>query len=701
MLPGVMQLAWVTPMASPSLLAAPPATGRGPATRAARGPSLRLTPPPSVGVGSAPGSLASSARSTRLAVAGRQQEQAIHNDTEQAASANAVQRPADAGELVNGLEKTVEWSFQQVLSIFSGILASLFSLGAYNRQREASKSRSSVGEQPETANKSVRIVQQLGGSLLDTEAESPLFSLGPVPRCTVASDLRRPGRHITIITTASLPWLTGTAVNPLLRALGLARRQMPVVLVLPWLGEEEQRQLFPNGKSFASPEEQELSIAAWCKERASTDISKLPLQIRWYNAMYQPFLRSVFPSGDVSAELNPDDPKDVLILEEPEHLCWYHHGQRWPGLFQHVIGIVHTNYQDYLVQHQDEWPDSVKELSVYAASTLVCSAYCDVNIKLSDTIMPLPNEVTCNVHGVRDEFLAIGDQMGSSPVTPGDANPGGVSESQSQDLSHASAYYIGKAVTEKGWGELLDFLEAAGDRLKGLALDGYGSGADFDYIETRAKKLPESGAIIRMSPGRDHADEAIHKYGVLVNASTTDVLCTVTVEALAMGKQCVLARHASNRFFEEYFPERCHFFRPGDVDSFIVAVRDAVAAGKPQSLPPASRHLLTWEAASERLFTSAEVRVLSGPCKRPSEAAASLLAYRMHFDLMEDGNVAADFIKDATFGHQTPWDEYLDQWRRQELARMRDKALQIQVPVHIQEHERYLKDKIAEILKPS
>jgi len=345
-------------------------------------------------------------------------------------------------------------------------------------------------------------------------------------------------------------------VNPLLRALALAKTGRPVVLVLPWLPEVEQHNIFKQ--RFADPQEQEQAIIDWCRNDAQIDTAQLPLSFKWYDAYFVSTFQCIFPIGDCSLSIG-DSPRDVLILEEPEHLCWYHCGQRWPSLFKHVIGIIHTNYADYVVQmgYKSEIaiPGGMKEASVFTITTLVCSAYCDINVKLSDTIMPLPNAVTCNVHGVRGAFLDIGDRQGT--VADGE-----------KPAANGTAYYLGKALFGKGWAELLGILKDAGEKLSGILIDGFGSGTDYESIVTRSEALRDAGAAsLVMHPGVNHADSVTHGYGVLVNPSTTDVLCTVTVEALAMGKRCVLARHPSNHFFEDHFAERCHFFQVGDTDS--------------------------------------------------------------------------------------------------------------------------------------
>ena len=146
--------------------------------------------------------------------------------------------------------------------------------------------------------------------------------------------------HISIVTTAAMPWMTGTAVNPLLRAAHLAKAGKRVTLLVPWLHPEEQAFVFPAGLSFDAPAAQREHVERWLAERA-----RLPMdfELKFYASRYDAARGSILPLGDLTRYFT-DEESDVCVLEEPEHLNWYHHGRNWRSRFKLVVGIVHTNY---------------------------------------------------------------------------------------------------------------------------------------------------------------------------------------------------------------------------------------------------------------------------------------------------------------------------------------------------------------------
>jgi len=64
---------------------------------------------------------------------------------------------------------------------------------------------------------------------------------------SVTHNLEEGRRNVAIVTTASLPWMTGTTINPLFRAAYLARSaKQNVTLLVPWLCKEDQELVYPN-----------------------------------------------------------------------------------------------------------------------------------------------------------------------------------------------------------------------------------------------------------------------------------------------------------------------------------------------------------------------------------------------------------------------------------------------------------------------
>jgi digalactosyldiacylglycerol synthase len=508
---------------------------------------------------------------------------------------------------------------------------------------------------------------------------------------THQSDLTRPGRYFTIVTTASLPWMTGTAVNPLLRAAHLVQKTREinlrepttqwVTLVVPWLELEEDRQEL-YGRVFQNEDEQEDYIRAWLRNEGDMPEAADPntgLKIRFYPARYHSGLKSIFAMGDMCA-LVPDSEADICILEEPEHLNWYRApGEGWTKKFHYVVGIVHTNYKEYASGHYSGlWTAP----AIAVMSSAMVRAYCHKVIKLSDVLQTFApeKEKTSNVHGVRSEFLKEG--LRRAQEERGHADILNVMQvSSRRETERTSVYFIGKLLWAKGLDLMLD-LEEYYKQCTGeyFAIDIYGSGPEqkdimrsyhgrkqlngnskendestdeqdsipiFDASQNVLKQmsseespegsvftvqfktrerlqkikdtikatteslefdLPKSLHELRRQPipasfpGRvDHAI-LTNQYKVFVNPSVTEVLCTTTAEALAMGKFAIIPVHPSNTFFLR-FPN-CLAYR--NKFEFVANLRWALTHD-PEPLTPELARAFTWDAATDRLIEASAI----------------------------------------------------------------------------------------------
>lgn len=180
----------------------------------------------------------------------------------------------------------------------------------------------------------------------------------------------------------------------------------------------------------------------------------------------------------------------------------------------------------------------------------------------------------------------------------------------------------------------------------------YGNGEDSDQVEQAAKKLK---MVVRVFPGRDHADPIFHDYKVFLNPSTTDVVCTTTAEALAMGKIVVCANHPSNDFFKQFPNCRVH-----DTEDEFVEVTLRALSEEPAPLTEEERHGLSWEAATERFLRAADLSQIQPPLpsaksiSSPSPASRPFASISLKLrDLRRGVESASALVHFAASGNET------------------------------------------------
>jgi len=414
---------------------------------------------------------------------------------------------------------------------------------------------------------------------------------------------------LAIVTTASLPWMTGTAVNPLLRAAYLSRLKKQVTLLVPWLSPSDQKEVHPDGKVFESPKEQEAYVRSWLKNRVGFESD---FKLRFYPGYYEREKGSIFAFGDIT-EYVPDGEAQVAVLEEPEHLNWYHVGRRWCDKFNHVVGIVHTNYLEYVRREEGQFKSNMLKLF---NDWVVRAAGVHTVVKLSDAVQEFKNSenITCFVHGVSPKFLEVGRMVSErfselesvkatfvSCITSSEtsreslaAEPSPLDENAFPGFDKG-CYFLGKVLWGKGYSELLNLMQSCG---RNVDVDVFGGGPDLQEVENEAERRH---LRLHFRGAKDHGDVDFHRYKVFINPSMSDVVATTTAEALAMGKFVICADHPSNAFFRQF--RNCLVYR--NAAEFSNCLTKALSE-EPAPLLPQELRDLSWEAATERFLLVAE-----------------------------------------------------------------------------------------------
>lgn len=168
---------------------------------------------------------------------------------------------------------------------------------------------------------------------------------------------------------------------------------------------------------------------------------------------------------------------------------------------------------------------------------------------------------------------------------------------------------------------------------------GGGEKQNFVFDPPKSRYELRRHPIPAMFPGViDHAQLNNPSHKIFLNPSTSEVLCTTSAEALAMGKFVILPNHPSNEFFLQF--TNCLAYKTLDecADKLKFALEN-----EPSPLSPEERRIFTWEAATERLIDSSLISIKEAR-ERASNGMDKTDA-RIAFWLAESGKIGKIFHK--------------------------------------------------------
>lgn len=365
---------------------------------------------------------------------------------------------------------------------------------------------------------------------------------------------------VSVITSAALPWRTGPAVIGLWHAGGLAGQGQRVALVFPWLNAASQRRLWARER-FASPAEQ----GQWMAEEAVRLGCPGVPEFVHYRGWYSTTLRSIIPCEDV---FRAAPESRVVVLEEPEHLCWYPFTRRRARVSaKHVLGILMTNYP-YYVKHSGRPGATILSWLIEHYFGYLVRAHTDRAVPIAP-ILP--------VRGVRNfvrDARIIGALPAFSGIAPVRAGTTGV-------------YFLGRLVWEKGLKTLIDIAKRMD-----LSIDILGDGPDRVAIQKYARDV---SAPARFLGATESPWASLGDYRVFFNPSLSETLCMTNIEALVAGRHVVLPDCPAFSLYKSY--PNVHFYQ--DEAGACAALRAALAT---LPVPPVdARADFSWPAACERL----------------------------------------------------------------------------------------------------